>query len=114
MYKADSNLVYPGFNGRWRCDRCSRSFIPQMNNVPFHCSQCEFDLCDSCMKTTGHVSNGGKISIYSTVWIITVGSRLFAKQKHRMADQFHLHGHFDRLNKIDNVHLKVAYVKSTV
>ena len=62
MYKADSNLVYPGFNGGWRCDRCSRSFIPQMNNVPFHCSQCEFDLCDSCMKTTGDVSNRGKIS----------------------------------------------------
>jgi hypothetical protein len=76
-----------------------------MNNVPFHCSQCEFDLCDSCMKTTG-----GKISNYSTVWIITVGSRLFTKQKHRMADQFHS----ARLNKIDNVNLKVAYVKSTV
>ena len=62
MYKADSNVAYPGFNGVWRCDRCSRSFKPQTNNVPYHCSQCEFDLCDSCMTTTGDVSNAGRIS----------------------------------------------------
>jgi hypothetical protein len=67
LFKADSNVTYPRFNGGWRCDRCSRSFIPQMNNAPFHCSQCEFDLCDSCMKTTGDVSNAGIISnIYRT------------------------------------------------
>jgi hypothetical protein len=64
LYKADYNLVYPGSNGGWGCDRCSREFIPPLNNVPFHCSQCEFDLCDSCMKTTGDVSNAGNISNY--------------------------------------------------
>ena len=62
MYKADSNVTYSRFNGGWRCDRCSRSFIPQVNNVPYHCSQCEFDLCASCMRTTGEASNSGKIN----------------------------------------------------
>lgn len=57
LYKADSNIVYPTFNGGWRCDRCSRSFIPQRNNTPFHCSQCEYDLCDDCMRATSDQSN---------------------------------------------------------
>lgn len=59
MYKADSNVVYASFNGGWRCDRCSQSFNPHNNNIPYHCSICEFDLCESCMKTTADPSNAG-------------------------------------------------------
>ena len=72
MYKADSNVTYSRFNGGWRCDRCSRSFIPQVNNVPYHCSQCEFDLCASCMRTTGEASNSGKIN-FTIVTVVSKG-----------------------------------------
>ncbi|XP_028392354.1 E3 ubiquitin-protein ligase Mdm2-like isoform X2 [Dendronephthya gigantea] len=57
LYKADSTITYPLYHGGWRCDRCLRSFAPHENNIPFHCSQCEFDLCPSCMNTTGMPSN---------------------------------------------------------
>ncbi|XP_028398693.1 ZZ-type zinc finger-containing protein P35G2.11c-like isoform X2 [Dendronephthya gigantea] len=55
LYKADSKVTYPEYNGGWRCDRCLRDF--QVNNNPFHCSQCGFDLCNNCMRTTGEISN---------------------------------------------------------
>ncbi|XP_046846112.1 zinc finger protein 62 homolog isoform X2 [Xenia sp. Carnegie-2017] len=63
MYKADSNVVYASFNGGWRCDRCSQSFNPHNNNIPYHCSICEFDLCESCMKTTADPSNAAGFDV---------------------------------------------------
>lgn len=59
LFKADSKVTYPEYNGGWRCDRCLREFIPQVNNIPFHCSQCGFDLCKDCMRTTAEGSNAG-------------------------------------------------------
>ena len=64
LYEADSNLVYPRYDGGWRCGKCSLTFTARMNNVPFHCSQCDFNLCDNCMKITVDVPNAGNISNY--------------------------------------------------
>lgn len=61
LYKADSNLVYPRFNGGWRCDRCSRGFVPGQGVYPYHCFQCEFDLCEGCIRATAEDSNQSKI-----------------------------------------------------
>lgn len=65
LYRADSTITYLQYNGGWRCDRCLRSFSPLEDKFPFHCSQCEFDLCPNCMRTTGMSSNEGRFSYYS-------------------------------------------------
>lgn len=49
LIRADSHLIYSRFNGGWRCDNCGSIHSNVNDNKPWHCQQCEFDLCNSCM-----------------------------------------------------------------
>ncbi|XP_022805840.1 uncharacterized protein LOC111342977 [Stylophora pistillata] len=40
--------VYQLYRGRWKCDHCN-SESGAIGTYPFHCRQCSFDLCYSCM-----------------------------------------------------------------
>ena len=52
LYRADSHHVYVQFNGGWRCDRCGSVHNNPVDNKPWHCQTCEFDLCNACMSST--------------------------------------------------------------
>lgn len=53
LYKANSHNVYVQFNGGWRCDNCgSVHNNPILDNHPWHCQTCEYDLCQDCMRGT--------------------------------------------------------------
>ena len=62
LHRADSNATYPQHNGNWFCDRCRQRY--NSKHAPYHCSQCEYDLCESCMKGAGEESNAGKMFNY--------------------------------------------------
>ena len=38
----------------WTCDNCSRVFSCQRENTAFHCSRCDFDLCETCFSGEKH------------------------------------------------------------
>ncbi|XP_031567388.1 uncharacterized protein LOC116302283 isoform X2 [Actinia tenebrosa] len=63
-----TSIVYPSTGGNWACDFCGRTSRPNErfcggwrcdncgslhntpdDNKPWHCLQCEHDLCDACM-----------------------------------------------------------------
>eukprot|EP00112_Aurelia_sp_Birch-Aquarium-sp1_P007483 Seg1816.9 transcript_id=Seg1816.9/GoldUCD/mRNA.D3Y31 product="E3 ubiquitin-protein ligase Mdm2" protein_id=Seg1816.9/GoldUCD/D3Y31 len=50
LVPADSILMYGDSTGMWRCDSCTLNGNQIGSRYPWHCSQCEFDACDSCMK----------------------------------------------------------------
>ncbi|KAK3736136.1 hypothetical protein QZH41_015532, partial [Actinostola sp. cb2023] len=51
LVKADANVVYERFSGHWRCDNCGVvSSNPNIDNKPWHCQHCEYDLCNNCMQ----------------------------------------------------------------
>ena len=50
LYKANTELIYSKFGGAWYCDECQKRFDHQEKKFSNHCSDCEFDLCDTCMK----------------------------------------------------------------
>jgi len=49
----DSFIVYPSFDGGWKCDICRLDKNPSMQepNVskPYHCRECQFDACHNCI-----------------------------------------------------------------
>lgn len=52
LYRADSHFVYEQFSGGWRCDNCGSVHNNPIDNKPWHCQTCEYDLCHSCMSGT--------------------------------------------------------------
>lgn len=52
LTRADPSTVYARFSGNWSCDSCGMvSTNPLVNNYPWHCTQCEYDMCNGCMET---------------------------------------------------------------
>lgn len=47
LQEADPMIVYGSFAGHWKCDRCDAE--NNSSSRPFHCRQCSFDLCYSCV-----------------------------------------------------------------
>lgn len=52
LVKVDPNIVYHEHQGRWTCDGCQAS--AENGQMPFHCSLCNFDLCDNCFQAHRH------------------------------------------------------------
>ena len=50
LRKRPVSEVYPG--GMWGCDRCRRVVNPESST--YHCSQCNFDLCERCFQPFSH------------------------------------------------------------
>jgi len=48
LYLADPVITYPFSSGSWTCGRCRRS--GQSSSTMFHCSSCNFDLCNVCLR----------------------------------------------------------------
>ena len=63
--------VYQAYGGRWNCDKCN-SENGAMNYFPFHCRQCSFDLCYSCM----HMHHQGSNLIHQHQLLYMETSRL--------------------------------------
>ena len=38
----------------WTCDNCGRVFSCQLQNTAFHCSNCSYDLCETCFNGEKH------------------------------------------------------------
>ena len=54
LQKVDPQNVYPNTDS-WGCDLCKETFHQSNVEKPYHCvSNCEFDLCGSCMKGKTH------------------------------------------------------------
>ena len=51
----DMNLVYPQYQGSWKCDACGQVF--HNHQYGYHCHQTDFDLCGQCF-------NGRKYPIH--------------------------------------------------
>eukprot|EP01121_Diplochlamys_sp_Union-15-3_P008945 TRINITY_DN2407_c0_g2_i2.p1 TRINITY_DN2407_c0_g2~~TRINITY_DN2407_c0_g2_i2.p1 ORF type:complete len:309 (-),score=12.70 TRINITY_DN2407_c0_g2_i2:92-1018(-) len=47
LYSIDPKHCYPSTNGCWICDNCKRNGSPYER--PYHCDQCNYDLCSSCI-----------------------------------------------------------------
>ena len=47
LQEADPMIVYGSFAGHWKCDHCGAE--NNSSSHPFHCRQCSFDLCYSCV-----------------------------------------------------------------
>lgn len=63
LYRADSHFVYEQFSGGWRCDNCGSVHNNPIDNKPWHCQTCEYDLCHSCMSGTieGKIQCSGRL-----------------------------------------------------
>ena len=54
LQKVDPQNIYP-FMDSWGCDLCKEIFHQSNVEKPYHCvSNCEFDLCGSCMEGKKH------------------------------------------------------------
>ena len=52
LLKVDPNIVYQQYQGRWTCDGCRAS--PGNSQMPYHCTVCNYDLCDNCYQGHRH------------------------------------------------------------
>ena len=46
---AEGQAVYPSYSGRWICDSCKRMSHLTGERYMWHCSECDFDLCQRCI-----------------------------------------------------------------
>ncbi|XP_032239542.2 uncharacterized protein LOC5514038 isoform X2 [Nematostella vectensis] len=49
LVRADATYVYVQFNGGWRCDECGSVHGPSDDFRPWHCRECEYDICNQCL-----------------------------------------------------------------
>ena len=50
----DASDVYSHYAGRWKCDNCNQEIT---RGQPYHCNQCQFDLCQRCYIGNNHTSH---------------------------------------------------------
>ena len=54
----DARDTYPQYGGSWQCDICRRNYQPNGaddTGKPYHCAQCEYDVCSNCI--TSRIGN---------------------------------------------------------
>lgn len=49
----DPRIEYRTYQ-EWMCDNCNRLFSCQSKDTAFHCSKCNFDLCETCFSGEKH------------------------------------------------------------
>ncbi|KAL9958467.1 hypothetical protein ACROYT_G035482 [Oculina patagonica] len=67
LFRADSHFVYPHTNGGWRCNNCKSSHHDPADNWPWHCHECHYDLCDSCIGATPGVKKDAEDDVRKLV-----------------------------------------------
>ena len=50
LEQVDPVVIYPTYNGHWRCDNCHRESGPLFGR-PYHCNICSYDLCQTCINS---------------------------------------------------------------
>ena len=51
LLKSNPKESYPSMQG-WVCDICCKEFKHEDEEKPYECKNCQYDLCQSCMKET--------------------------------------------------------------
>ena len=54
----DARGAYPQYGGSWQCDICRINYQPNSvddTGKPYHCAQCEYDVCSNCI--TSRIGN---------------------------------------------------------
>lgn len=46
---ANARIIYENAPGLWVCDVCQRSGVDMMTEHSWHCTHCEFDVCEDCL-----------------------------------------------------------------
>ena len=56
LVKVDILYIYTQFFGGWYCDCCKKGFDGRIteHRYPYHCEQCEYDICNQCAEGYKH------------------------------------------------------------
>ena len=72
LFRVDSHYIYPHTKGGWFCNNCKSRHHDPADNWPWHCHECNYDLCDNCIGATLAVKTGEQACDKLILFIIHV------------------------------------------